>query len=54
DNNTLAMAKEVIDKAFSTGAGITITIDFLLQMQKRMDNSEELTPIPSKITVQII
>jgi hypothetical protein len=54
DKNTLEMASKIIDKAFTTGAGITITIDFLMQLQKRIDNSEEMTPIPSKITVQII
>jgi len=54
DKNTLEAAKKVIDNAFAVGAGITVTIDFLLQIQKRMDNSEEMTPVPSKITVQII
>jgi hypothetical protein len=53
DNNTLLALREVTDKVFKTGAQVTFVMDFLFKFQPRLDNSEEITALPSRMEIKI-
>jgi hypothetical protein len=53
NDQTAAVLRDLFDHIFKTGAKMTLTIDFLLQIQKRLDNSEQLTPVVSSIKVDV-
>jgi hypothetical protein len=53
NDQTAAILRDLFAHVFITGAKMSLTIDFLLQIQKRLDNSEQLTPIVSSIKVDI-
>jgi hypothetical protein len=53
DDNTLTAIKDLTDNVITKKKKVILTIDFIIQAQKRMDNSQLFTAIPTKIKVSI-